>query len=91
MGVIYTIDKQTFINSIKTLHTALYELNKPDDIEQYEILKALIDGYLYLLSCMNITVGKKIQEFLLTHSVLKDEEIEDLFYILAAGPSKYSN
>lgn len=90
-GVTYMTDKKTFTEAIKILHTAMYGITRPDDDVEFQTIKDLIDGYLFLLSDMDMTFGRKIQEFILTHPTLKDEDIEDLFLVLAATPTEYES
>lgn len=84
------ISKEVFIGGMHDLHSAMYGLELVDE-KQYELITALVSGYMILLGDLNIEAGKRIQEFILTHRKFDPEEVEGFYTLLFAEPSEYMN
>lgn len=81
-GVIFTMNSETFIYGMKTVHDALHKLYKPADKKEFQILKRLIEGFVMLLADFNLDHYKTINNFLLTHTAFNEDEVYLLYTYL---------
>lgn len=85
------IGENVFVVAMEILHKAVYGIKRPDDEEEFLLLRDLIDGYMLLLATIDATVGKKIREWVLTHREFDEAEAKDLYQLITAPASKYQS
>lgn len=78
-GVIFLINKETFIYAMRLVHDALYLIKKPDDENELNVLMNMISGYVVLLVGFDEDLYKLVYQFLLSNSKFDIEKISLLF------------
>lgn len=78
-GVMFMINKETFIYAMRLAHDALYLIKKPDDENELNVLMNIISGYVVLLVGFDEDLYKLVYQFLLSNSKFDMEKISLLF------------
>lgn len=78
-GVMFMINKETFIYAMRLAHDALYLIKKPDDENELNVLMNIISGYVVLLVGFDEDLYKLVYQFLLSNSKFDIEKISLLF------------
>lgn len=78
-GVMFMINKETFIHAMRLAHDALYLIKKPDDENELNVLMNIISGYVVLLVGFDEDLYKLVYQFLLSNSKFDIEKISLLF------------
>lgn len=78
-GVMFMINKETFIHAMRLAHDALYLIKRPDDKNELNILLNLVSGYVSLIAGFDEELYEIIYQFLLSNSTFDIEKVGLLF------------
>ena len=84
-GVIFMINKETFVHAMRLAHDALHLLQRPEDDGEFNILINLVIGYISLLVGFDEELYKIVHQFLLKSSTFDVNETELLFDYICDG------
>lgn len=79
--------KEQFVDVMRVLYRALYEVDSPTDKEQLEILMDMISFYIMLLAGFDPILADNINTYVFGHPDFNEEEVVALydFYIAPDG------
>lgn len=81
------ITKDRFIEVMRCIHNGLYRLHKPNNNDEFLIIRDLINNLIAVLCNYNPALIHTLTVFLLNDSEFKEDDVGDLYDALIEPPT----